>query len=130
VPGNNRSQIVDKNGHKIILDAYNANPTSTREALVSFNLMKAKNKLVFIGDMFELGDHAQKEHQEIANLAHDLGLTTILVGENYNKVDSTLDKFKTFDELRIFLKNQQLPKSTILIKGSRGMAMERLLEYI
>ncbi|MFX0557557.1 UDP-N-acetylmuramoyl-tripeptide--D-alanyl-D-alanine ligase [Maribacter sp. CXY002] len=130
VPDNNRSQIIEKNGHKIILDAYNANPTSTREALLSFNQLKAHNKLVFLGDMFELGEHAQKEHQEIANLVLELGLTTFLVGENYSKINCQLETFKSFNELKEFLSDIEFPNSTILIKGSRGMAMERLLDCL
>ncbi|MBU2949059.1 UDP-N-acetylmuramoyl-tripeptide--D-alanyl-D-alanine ligase [Zobellia uliginosa] len=131
-PSNNRSQIIDHNGHRIILDAYNANPTSMTAALKNFSQMEGNHKIAFLGDMFELGSIAAKEHQNIANLASELNFDeTILVGENFNGTHTLLSKYDSFDSLKKILHNNQLhSKSLILIKGSRGMALERILDLI
>ncbi len=131
-PNNNRSQIISKNGHKIILDAYNANPTSMKAALESFKDLKVETKILFLGDMFELGESAYKEHQYMAELTDSLGFSNVkLVGENFYKTKSEYPKFKSFEDLKNHLKEHKLPKaSTLLIKGSRGMALERILDLI
>ncbi len=131
-PDNNRSQIIDKNGHYIILDAYNANPSSMKVALENFATLKKDKKVLILGDMFELGDSAMAEHQNIADLALDLSFEKIiLVGENFNTTSTKSIKLKNFDDLKIHLKESKLkPKSSILIKGSRGMALERVLDII
>lgn len=132
LPDNNRSQVLNKNGHTIILDAYNANPSSMTVALENFAKTKGSPKIVCLGDMFELGDTAQEEHQAIADLAEQLGLThTYLIGENFFKVTSSQQKFKTFDSFTQYIQQQPFPhQSTVFIKGSRGMALERILEKI
>lgn len=130
-PQNNRSQIIQKNSNQIILDAYNANPTSMKAALDNFTSMDGKNKTVFIGDMFELGETAAQEHQYIADLAAASNFDAVnLIGENFFKTQTPLLKFRTFDDLSKHLKNNIPNNSTILIKGSRGMALERILEII
>ncbi|WP_194526082.1 UDP-N-acetylmuramoyl-tripeptide--D-alanyl-D-alanine ligase [Zobellia roscoffensis] len=131
-PKNNRSQIINHNGHQIILDAYNANPTSMTAALNNFSQMKGKHKIAFLGDMFELGSIASTEHLNIANLASELNFDeTVLVGENFNRTETNLKKYSSFNNLKENLKDNPLPpKSLILIKGSRGMALERILDYI
>ncbi|PIB30362.1 UDP-N-acetylmuramoyl-tripeptide--D-alanyl-D-alanine ligase [Maribacter sp. 4G9] len=131
LPSNNRSQIIEKNGLKIILDAYNANPTSMYAAIQNFAKIESGNKVLFLGDMFELGESAHEEHQKIADLAKELYFDNVfLVGENFFKVKSEFPKLRTFDQLKQNLESLDLPKSTILIKGSRGMALERILELI
>ena len=131
VPSNNRSQIIEKNGYQIILDAYNANPSSMQVALENFNNLKAKHKIVFLGDMFELGDSAKIEHQEIADLATAMNFnSTFLIGENFFATNTNEKLFETFEDLSTYLKNTKLEKSSILIKGSRGMALERILELL
>ena len=131
IPANNRSQIIEKKGHRIILDAYNANPSSMKVALENFANLKADQKIVFLGDMFELGASAKKEHQEIADLASSMKFnTTILVGKNFSATHTKERTFDTFEEVAVYLKNTPLPKSAILIKGSRGMALERILDVI
>ncbi|WP_242119900.1 UDP-N-acetylmuramoyl-tripeptide--D-alanyl-D-alanine ligase [Aestuariivivens sediminicola] len=131
VPNNNRSQIVTKGKTKIILDAYNANPTSMRAALVSFKKQKGK-KIAILGDMFELGDYAREEHQMIADFTASLNFhDTILVGKNfYNcKTDSkSIKQFKSFDDFKANYNWSDKSDAIILIKGSRGMALERVLE--
>ncbi|MFS4494966.1 UDP-N-acetylmuramoyl-tripeptide--D-alanyl-D-alanine ligase [Maribacter sp. 2308TA10-17] len=131
-PANNRSQILNKNGHSVILDAYNANPTSMKAALDNFQTMEGKNKIAFLGDMFELGITAKIEHQNIADLAaeHDLN-DVYLIGENFNGIKTSLKTFESFDSVADYLKNNPLKeKAALLIKGSRGMALERLLDII
>ncbi|RAJ10211.1 UDP-N-acetylmuramoyl-tripeptide--D-alanyl-D-alanine ligase [Arenibacter echinorum] len=131
IPQNNRSQIIDKNGHHIILDAYNANPTSMKAALENFQQIKADYKIAFLGDMFELGKTAEKEHQEISNIAANMNFDQVfLIGENFFKTKSDSSKFKSFDHLKETLNNKTLKSATILVKGSRGMALERILELL
>ena len=131
IPQNNRSQIINKNGHHIILDAYNANPTSMKAALENFQQLKADHKIAFLGDMFELGKMAEKEHQEISNIATNMKFDHVfLIGENFFKTKSDLRKFKSFDHLRETFNNKTLKNATILIKGSRGMALERILDLL
>ncbi|WP_396633494.1 UDP-N-acetylmuramoyl-tripeptide--D-alanyl-D-alanine ligase [Maribacter sp. R86514] len=131
-PDNNRSQIIDKNGHYIILDAYNANPSSMKVALENFATLKKDKKVLILGDMFELGGSAMEEHQHIADLALDLSFEKIiLVGENFNTTSTKSIKLKNFDDLKVYLTESKIkPKSSILIKGSRGMALERVLDII
>ncbi|MCM4164447.1 MULTISPECIES: UDP-N-acetylmuramoyl-tripeptide--D-alanyl-D-alanine ligase [unclassified Arenibacter] len=131
IPQNNRSQIIDKNGHHIILDAYNANPTSMKAALENFHELKADYKVAFLGDMFELGKMAEKEHQEIANLATNMNMDQVfLIGENFFRTKDTYNKFRSFDHLKETLNNDTIKNATILIKGSRGMALERILDLL
>ncbi|WP_437398178.1 UDP-N-acetylmuramoyl-tripeptide--D-alanyl-D-alanine ligase [Flagellimonas lutimaris] len=130
-PQNNRSQILSKNGFEIVLDAYNANPTSMKAALENFSLMKADRKTIIIGDMFELGNTANKEHQAIADFAEKLQFDDIyLVGENFFKTKTSSTQCKSFDDLKDHLLKNPLKKGALLIKGSRGMALERVLELL
>jgi len=131
VPDNNRSQILKHQEHTILLDAYNANPTSMEAALESFAKMEAIEKIVFLGDMFELGEDALKEHQYIAEVAKSLNFKNVyLVGENFNAVTTDYKTFPSFEALKNCLELSTINPATILIKGSRGMAMERLLKLL
>ncbi|MFY0604932.1 MAG: UDP-N-acetylmuramoyl-tripeptide--D-alanyl-D-alanine ligase [Flavobacteriaceae bacterium] len=131
LPSNNRSQVIKTNHNSIILDAYNANPSSVQLALKSFDAMNADNKVAILGDMFELGEEAFFEHQEIANLTKSLNFTKVyLVGENFYKTNTNSPKFKSFNDLKNELNKNHINESVILIKGSRGMALERLLKII
>ncbi|WP_222984955.1 UDP-N-acetylmuramoyl-tripeptide--D-alanyl-D-alanine ligase [Flagellimonas meishanensis] len=130
-PQNNRSQVIERNGLTIILDAYNANPTSMRAALDHFKTIKVSDKFLVLGDMFELGEDAAKEHQEMADYCHASGFEQVfLAGENFNQVRTSFKKFKTFDALKDFLAANPIQKGHVLIKGSRGMALERVLDHI
>jgi UDP-N-acetylmuramoyl-tripeptide--D-alanyl-D-alanine ligase len=133
IPTNNRSQIINQRTNKIILDAYNANPTSMLAALESFKQLKDINKALFLGDMFELGESSAKEHQIIVDYLETHFTENIyLVGENFFKTSSSssFKKFKSFEDLKTELKSLFIKNATILIKGSRGMALERVLDIV
>ncbi|RED48496.1 UDP-N-acetylmuramoyl-tripeptide--D-alanyl-D-alanine ligase [Seonamhaeicola aphaedonensis] len=133
IPSNNRSQIIDKGNLKIILDAYNANPSSMKAALLNFEKQQG-NKIAILGDMFELGDDAEKEHQNIVDLATSLDIDQVIfIGENFFKTNlntSKASKFKSFDAFKSNFTNYNLKNTTLLIKGSRGMALERVLDVL
>ncbi|WP_250432930.1 UDP-N-acetylmuramoyl-tripeptide--D-alanyl-D-alanine ligase [Hanstruepera flava] len=133
-PNNNRSQIIIKGTNKIILDAYNANPTSMEAALINFNKQKAKHKIVFLGDMFELGKSSQLEHQRIVTRVQSMPFTQkYFIGENFylckNNVESNLF-FKSFSDFKEYYPQLEIKNSLLLIKGSRGMALERILDLL
>ena len=131
VPKNNRSQIIETKNNKIILDAYNANPSSMKVALENFAAINAETKVVILGDMFELGDESLQEHQAIVDLAISLNFeTTFFVGENFNQIKTDAHQFKTYELLEDYIKKNPLENQSILIKGSRGMRLERVLDII
>ncbi len=130
IPKNNRSQIIKLGTNTILLDAYNANPSSMEAALNNFNTIDHPRKIVILGDMFELGFEASTEHQNIANLANNLDFHKVyFVGENFFSV-KTGNKFSNFEEFINFFTSKAILDSYLLIKGSRGMALERVLKYI
>ncbi|WP_028376404.1 UDP-N-acetylmuramoyl-tripeptide--D-alanyl-D-alanine ligase [Leeuwenhoekiella sp. MAR_2009_132] len=135
IPSNNRSQIIEREEQTIILDAYNANPSSMEAALNNFAGLEAKSKIAFLGDMFELGESAVEEHQYIADLARNLDLENIVfLGENFKKIKTKNHQFENIKDLEekglpaeiSYL----LPQATILIKGSRGMKLEGILDLL
>lgn len=133
IPTNNRSQIIEKNGHQIILDAYNANPTSMVAALSNFNQLDNSNKVAILGDMFELGNDAKSEHQSIAEFANSLDIEeVILVGENFYNTEAleSVSYFKSFEDFKRSIEDFNFKNNKFLIKGSRGMALERILEVL
>ncbi len=132
-PSNNRSQVTEKNGQKIILDAYNANPTSMAAAIENFESMESTSKSVILGDMFELGPLAAEEHQQLVHKLEQTSLDKIyLVGENFFKTTTpeNIEKFQSFDDFRNRFNPAEVNGSLLLIKGSRGMALERVLELL
>ena len=133
IPSNNRSQILNKISNKIILDAYNANPTSMEAALLNFEKQNGF-KIAILGDMFELGKDAKTEHQNITTLALSLNIDQIIfVGENFYKSKFKSEKAIQYETFEDFKKNFDLSKmenTTFLIKGSRGMALERILDLL
>lgn len=133
-PTNNRSQILKKESNTIIMDAYNANPTSMLAALENFKQLNRDNKMLFLGDMFELGATAEFEHQQIVNFIEENSLAeTFLIGQNFFKTttnNSNIRKFKRFEDLKNQLQKSPITNKFMLIKGSRGMALERILELL
>ncbi|MUP46601.1 UDP-N-acetylmuramoyl-tripeptide--D-alanyl-D-alanine ligase [Gramella sp. BOM4] len=134
-PKNNRSQLIQNGSNTIIMDAYNANPTSMHAALENFNNLKTnKQKIAILGDMFELGSAAPTEHQVIVNYIENSQIAeTYLLGENFRKTDTSSDlifKFKDIGALKTHLEESNFENCYFLIKGSRGMALERVLESI
>ncbi len=131
VPANNRSQIINKEKNYIILDAYNANPSSMKVALENFSKLESTSKTVILGDMFELGSSAEIEHQNMVDLADNFNFeNTIYVGENFYKTKTKSKKLSTYQELENFIKKNPLENQKILVKGSRGMGLERILNFI
>jgi UDP-N-acetylmuramoyl-tripeptide--D-alanyl-D-alanine ligase len=131
-PQNNRSQIIEIGKTKLLMDAYNANPTSMRAALESFNKFPANNKIAILGDMFELGATSEKEHQDLVTYLEILNFNRVfLVGANFKKAkanSSKIQQFEKFPELEEAIISTDFQNTQVLIKGSRGMALERLLE--
>ena len=129
-PSNSRSQIIKSGDTTIILDAYNANPSSMEVAL--FNLAKFEGKrIAILGAMKEMGNHSEEEHKKILELALNLNINIIVaIGIEFSEVISskTIQYFETTEEAKNWYKQQKFGRDTILIKGSRGMALEKILE--
>ena len=133
LPDNNRSQISVKNNNTIILDAYNANPTSMSLALESFKKTNYKNKMIIVGDMFELGKDSNHYHQEIINRLEKINDCIIyIVGEYFCKTNHSdrIESFSTTKKLINNLSKTNISNYSILIKGSRGMQLEKIIEFI
>lgn len=134
IPTNNRSQLIEKTTNKIILDAYNANPTSMKAAIDNFVKLEATDKLMILGDMFELGTESLLEHTKIVEYTQSTYFySTYFVGKDFlsARVESkNLHFFEDFDALKSYLSTNKISGKTILIKGSRGMALERSLDFL
>jgi UDP-N-acetylmuramoyl-tripeptide--D-alanyl-D-alanine ligase len=128
IPENNRSQVTQTENNTLIMDCYNANPTSMSSALESFAMIPNKDKLFVIGDMLELGEETHKEHQLIAEMCEKLKLTGYTIGIFFkeSKSDAFLKQFADLSEATEFFAAKKLYGQTILLKGSRGIGLERL----
>ena len=127
VPTNNRSQITKKNSNTLIVDCYNANVTSMQAAIENFHAIPHENKLAILGDMRELGDVSLEEHQNIVNWLEENKIKSILVGEEFGKTKHSQKHYITSEDL-IAGEKEQLKDSLILLKGSRGIKLEKLLD--
>lgn len=132
VSTNNRSQVVKLPNHTLYLDAYNANPTSMNAAIDAFFTLNAPNKFLILGDMLELGHVSQEEHQKIADKIHHLNLNALLVGNEFQSIKNKYHfiAVKNTDEAILWLANQLDFFKSILIKGSRGIRLEKMSEFI
>ncbi len=129
-PKLNRSQVISTERNTLILDAYNANPSSMKAAILNFYSMQASNKMLILGDMFELGEAAAEEHHAILQIANDGGFSHILTAGPLFAAASAdfpgVTSFDTVSALMEHLDNQMITGKTILIKGSRGMKLETI----
>ncbi|UGS24063.1 UDP-N-acetylmuramoyl-tripeptide--D-alanyl-D-alanine ligase [Flavobacterium channae] len=134
IPENNRSQLIQKNTNEIILDAYNANPSSMAAAIENFKQLDKENKIAILGDMFELGEESLAEHKKIVELLeNNSNITTYFIGKDFysNRIKSNhLHFFEDFNSFSKFIEVNKPTNSLLIIKGSRGMALERILESI
>ena len=134
IPENNRSQILNTETNQIILDAYNANPISMKAALDTIEVMDHKNKVVILGDMFELGDDSDLEHESIVKMVSEMELAkAIFCGKASAKAsenNASINQFETKTELSEYLQNNPIKDALILIKASRGMGLETLIENL
>jgi UDP-N-acetylmuramoyl-tripeptide--D-alanyl-D-alanine ligase len=129
-PDNKRSQLIDKGYCKIVLDAYNANPSSMQAALDNFSKGDVSHKVVILGDMFELGESSVSEHQKLVDAVEQFSFHQIyLIGTRFNATQRKMAiSFNTFEEFKVQFKSSDFQNQIVLIKGSRGMALERVLE--
>jgi UDP-N-acetylmuramoyl-tripeptide--D-alanyl-D-alanine ligase len=129
-PTNNRSQVKKTAKNTLVLDCYNANPTSMSSAIESFQQIKHNNKWVILGDMRELGKESKREHEQIVKLVEQFELKCITVGEEFLSIygSTTTNQFKTTQEARDFFIKNPISNALILLKGSRGIGLEKLEE--
>lgn len=129
IPDNSRSQMIEKGNNKIILDAYNANPTSMAAAIENFAKMKGDDKVLLLGGMMELGDESEKEHAAIVAIIDKYQWkAVVLVGGDYSKLPHRYINFSTSPEAKAWLQQQQFSNTQLLVKGSRSMQMEKVVE--
>ena len=128
-PSNNRSQIVERGSNTFLLDAYNANLTSMTKALESFATYQSENKIAILGDMLELGEYSAKAHGQILDLAVELGIETLTVGEEFAQLKrKKVKQFVTTSSLKEWFWKQSFDNTFFLLKGSRGIGLEKLLK--
>lgn len=134
-PGNNRSQFMQTARNKLILDAYNANPSSMMAALSNFEAMKAEGKMVILGAMLEQGEASREEHTQLGRLLNDMHFESIwLVGADMQYAAQQCSRaqwFETTEALKHYIsETSPVVNKTILLKGSRGYALEKLIEVL
>jgi UDP-N-acetylmuramoyl-tripeptide--D-alanyl-D-alanine ligase len=134
IPANNRSQIIHKKSNEIVLDAYNANPSSMSVAVANFAQLSHPSKLMILGDMFELGEESAFEHAALVQLVSQANIPmTYFVGPDFYAQQiqqSNMRFFSTYADFEHFFSLLDISSSLILIKGSRGMALERVVELL
>ena len=134
VPSNNRSQMTRTEHNTLIVDAYNANPTSMAAALENFSNVSADNRIAMLGDMLELGEDSAAEHKAVIESALSRGFSKVFfVGNEFSAVSLASDEavfFQTSDELAEYLKSNPVQGATVLIKGSRGTRMEKVIPVL
>ena len=133
-PTNNRSQWLKTDSNTLVLDAYNANPSSMKAALESFLNATKKNHVLILGDMLELGEFSLEEHQKVIDyLSIQKVEYVLLIGSEFKKVQTEDSNFIKFDKTDLaipYLQKKKFQNKTILIKGSRGIALEQLQGYL
>jgi UDP-N-acetylmuramoyl-tripeptide--D-alanyl-D-alanine ligase len=132
-PSNNRSQVIQSERNKLILDAYNANPTSMQAALNNFSSSTFNNKVVIFGDMLELGEASDEEHLNILRLLEKTDFSGVyLVGPTFTRLNTKIEWlcFQDSELASLWFSHHKLSGSTILVKGSRGIKMERIIKEL
>lgn len=131
IPSNNRSQLETTEHNRLIVDAYNANPSSMAAAIDNFKLMKAERKMAILGDMLELGTVSDEEHQKTVDALAAAGIKEVwLVGEEFGKTHTAFRKFKNVDEVKAAIAAHRPENYYILIKGSNGIHLSQLPELL
>ena len=129
IPKNNRTEIVETENNYIILDAYNANPSSMNSMIESFSKLDRKRKICFLGEMRELGEYSNKEHISLIDKMAKLDIESIFIGEEFTNI-SNINTYKNIREFIVEKEKFTLKNRTILIKGSRGIKLENLIDYL
>jgi UDP-N-acetylmuramoyl-tripeptide--D-alanyl-D-alanine ligase len=130
-PQNNRSQLTITENNKLIIDTYNANPTSMKAAILNFAQMNVDGKTLILGDMLELGEQSNAEHQGIIDLLKQNKLTDVLlVGNNFRSTNNPYTCFEEVNKLMYYIKNQPICNKYVLIKGSRGIKLEKVVPLL
>lgn len=128
-PSNSRSQLLNYNTNTVILDAYNANPSSMKAAIENFASIKADKKILLLGSMMELGPESNNEHEAIISLIEKYKWdAVVLVGKGFKEIPHNFISYNTALEAKEWLQNFHPENSHVLIKGSRSMQMEKVLE--
>jgi len=133
IPGNSRSQIVKTNLNTVLLDCYNANPTSMKSALTGFSEINSEGKVAILGDMLELGVYSEQEHLAVLNFVKECGLTNVfLVGPLFSSVAKAFPftAFPDSSSLLEHLREYPVKDSFVLLKGSRGIRLEKIFESL
>ncbi len=133
IPSNNRSQFIKSEKNEIVMDAYNANPSSMYHSISNFKKIASENSLLILGDMKELGNESENEHRDIINLLKELGFEkVILVGEEFKKVSGNTNykNFNNVDELISYIRHNDIAGKKILIKGSNSTSLEKLANVL
>ena len=131
IPSNNRSQLTETADNHLIVDAYNANPTSMMAALENFRLMEVSHKVAILGDMKELGEGSVDEHRKIVSYLEGCGFERIiLVGEEFGKANTGFEWYKNMDDLKAKILQDKISGKFVLIKGSNSMKLAPLKELL
>ncbi len=131
IPQNNRSQLQQTADNTLIIDAYNANPTSMMAALQNFNQMKVQPKMVILGDMRELGKESLAEHQKVVDFLHQATFDqVILIGDQFTALQPNYTVYPDVQSFIATLAQQKPVGYTILIKGSNGIHLNAVVEYL
>lgn len=130
-PTNHRSQLIKTANNEVIIDAYNANPTSMKAALDNFSALEGDKKAVILGDMKELGPTSDQLHQDIVNLLKQDNFDIVLLcGEHFQKVADGYTTFTTTEELKEYLQQHTLEGYRVLVKGSHSMSLENMVDLL
>ncbi len=130
-PTNNRSQLTLTASNRLVVDAYNANPSSMQAAIQNFSRIQDSNKVLILGDMLELGTDSKQEHQAVANLLAEKKFNQVfLIGQEFSEITTDFPRFGTVNELAEYLQGNPLRDCLILIKGSRGIHLEKIIPFV